>query len=387
MSERGTSPNTGSDVRLLLLCAGDPEDDRPFSGSARSLFHALESSGCAHYKGNVAGFTDPFAKRAPWLQRLRGLDRFGIEERYRWSRMAFARMTRRAERVAAAHPGFNACLMYGTSYLPQLDTPLYCYLDATAAQVYAARAWEFRFFSEAHARRIIERQRTVFERCACVFPRTEWAAASVERDYGIPREKIVTAGAGPNYYAESPVHGTYDGQTILFVGGEFERKGGPLILEAFRRMRARMPRARLRIVGCEPELAEPGVEIIGRIRKDAPGGLDQLLRHYSEASVFCMMSHFEPFGIVVIEAQNCFVPCVLPKRFAFPEMIVDGVTGRLVADYDADTLARALIELLGNPGLLEEMGRAAHAFVRRHFTWEGTAARICERIRADRSAR
>ncbi len=381
------SPDIGMDPRLLLLCAGDPDDERPFSGSARSLFRALGDLGCVHQKGNVAGFSDPFARRAPWVQRLRGFDRFGIEERYRWSRVAFMRMTRRAERIAAANPGFNACLMYGTSYLPRLDVPLYCYFDATAAQVYEARAWEFGLFSEAHARRIIERQRQVFERCACVFPRTGWAAASVERDYGIPRERILPAGAGPNYYAEPLPHGPYDGQIILFVGSEFERKGGPLILDAFRRVRARMPGARLRIVGCEPQIAEPGVEVVGRIRKDVPGGLGRLLRHYSEASVFCIMSSFEPFGIVVIEAQNCRVPCVLPARFAFPEMIVDGVTGRLVTQYDSEMLARALVELLGNARLLEEMGRAGHAFVRRQYTWTGAAARMLERLRADRSAR
>jgi len=148
-----------------------------------------------------------------------------------------------------------------------------------------------------------------------------------------------------------------------------------------------MPGARLRIIGCEPQIAEPGVEVVGRIRKDVPGGLDRLLRHYSEASVFCIMSSFEPFGIVVIEAQNCCVPCVLPARFAFPEMIVDGVTGRLVTQYDSEMLARALVGLLGNARLLEEMGRAGHAFVRRQYTWAGAAARMLERLRADRSAR
>ncbi|HNR30389.1 MAG TPA: glycosyltransferase family 4 protein [Candidatus Hydrogenedentes bacterium] len=385
MPEHGAVSEAG-DIRLLLLCMGDPDDERPFSGSARSLFRALERRGCVHHKANVAGFTDPFARRGPLARQLARLDRFGIEDRYRWSSVAFARATRRAERIAAAHPGFNACLLYGTSLLPRIDAPLYCYLDATAAQVHAARAWEFARLSEAHARRVIERQRLVFEQCACVFPRTEWTAESVERDYRVPREKIIVASAGPNYYAQPLPHGPYNTRTILFIGSEFERKGGPLLIEAFRRVRLRIPEARLRIIGCEPQIAAPGVEILGRISKDAPGGLEQLLRHFSEASVFCIMSAFEPFGIVVIEAQNCLVPCVLPARFAFPEMVIDGVTGRLVTEYDPEMLAAALIELLTQPRLLEEMGRAAHAFVREHYTWAAAAARILDRIRADRSA-
>lgn len=371
------------EVRLLLLCAGDPEDERPFSGSARSLFRALDRRGCVHCKGNVAGVLDPFARGPLAVRVFRRLDRFGIEERYRWTRAAFAANSKRAEHIAQSHPGFNACLMYGTTYLPKPGVPAYCYFDATAAQVYGARAWEFASFSEAKAQDIIAYQREVFEACAGIFPRTRWAAESVVRDYGIPEAKVVVAGAGPNYYAEPLPHGPYDSRSILFIGSEFERKGGPLIVDAFRRVRSVCPGARLMIAGCTPDISEPGVEVIGRIRKDAPGGLEKLLRLYGEASVFCMMSRFEPFGIVVIEAQNSFVPCVLPKRFAFPEMIDDGVTGRLVDEYEPELLAETLIDLLADPARLEQMGQAAHAYVRGKFTWDIAAARIHDRVRSD----
>lgn len=384
MMDSPIAPQIGSHedaVRLLLLCAGDPEDERPFSGSARNLFRALERRGCVHHKDNVSGLFDPFA-HGPWpIRWFRRLDRFGIEEHYRWTRAAFAANSRRAVRIAASHPGFNACLMYGTTYLPKMGVPTYCYFDATAAQVYAARAWEFAGFSDAKARGIIAYQREVFEKCAGIFPRTQWAAESVVRDYGIPEEKVAVAGAGPNYYAEPLLHGPYDRRTILFVGSEFERKGGALLAAAFRRVRARWADARLRIVGCTPDISEPGVEVIGRIRKSEPGGLEALLRLYSEASIFCMMSRFEPFGIVVIEAQNSQVPCVLPNRFAFPEMIENGVTGRLVAEYDAEILAETLMDLLADPARLEQMGRAAHAFVHEKFTWDLAAERIHSRVR------
>ena len=126
-----------------------------------------------------------------------------------------------------------------------------------------------------------------------------------------------------------------------------------------------------------------GIEVAGKISKDAPGGKERLLKIYSEASVFCMMSHFEPFGIVVIEAQNSFVPCVLPNRFAFPEMIRDGETGRLVNKYDPRRLAEVLTGLLSNPAKLEKMGRAAYDFVHEHWTWDAAAARIEARILED----
>lgn len=370
-------------VRLLVLCAGDPESARAFSGSARGLITALEKRGIVHHKANVLGLTDPFKRGNLPLRALRKLDRFGLEETYRWSALGFARNTRRAERIAREYPGFNACLMYGTTYCPQLHVPTYCYFDATVAQVRRAESWEFARFSDVKAQSLQDYQARVFDHCTGIFPRTEWAAGSVVEDYGVPRDKVAPAGAGPNHLAAPLPHGPYDQQTILFIGTEFERKGGPLIVEAFQKVRAQLPRARLVIVGCSPDIAAPGVEVVGRIAKDAPGGLEKLLRCYAEASVFCIMSHFEPFGIVVLEAQNSYVPCVVPEAFAFTETVRDGVTGRHVPAYEPGALAEVLMNLLRQPEQLARMGEAGHRFVRETWTWEAAAARIEARIAQD----
>lgn len=382
-SQAQEAPGGSGPIRLLVLCGGDPESERAFSGSAKNLINALERAGCVYHKANVLGWSDPFQAGPKWLQWVRRLDRFGLEERYRWSNAFFDANSIRAEHIAAAFPDFNACLLYGTTFNPKLNVPTYCYFDATAAQVYHARAWEFSRFSEQTAQRIIAYQQQVFERCAAIFPRTQWAARSVRDDYGIPEHRIVPAGAGPNYFAEPLPHGPYDNQTILFIGAEFERKGGPLIVEAFRKVREVMPEARLRIVGCSPEVDLPGVEVIGRIPKDAPGGLERLLQVYAEASVFCIMSDFEPFGIVVLEAQNSYVPCVAPARFAFTETIQSHVTGRHVSGHDINELAEILKELLGDPARLAQMGQAGNRFVREQWTWDATARRMQQRIEAD----
>jgi glycosyltransferase involved in cell wall biosynthesis len=373
-------------VRLLVLCAGDPDSERAFSGSARALIQALEARGCVAHKANVLGMTDPFKPGNGLVRTLRRLDRFGIEDRYRWSKLYCSRNSRRAERIAASVEGYNACLMYGTSYLPRLNVPTYCYFDATAAQVYAARAWEFADMREDRANRVIAYQKDVFDMCTGIFPRTDWAGRSVAEDYGVAEEKITVAGAGSNYQIEPLAHGPYDRQTILFIGSEWERKGGPLIAEAFRIVRKNMPQARLVIIGCAPQIDLPGVEVVGRISKDAPGGLNRLMAHYSEASLFCIMSTFEPFGIVVIEAQQAGVPCVVPMRFAFTETVVDGETGRQVAGEDPEHLAQVFLSMLRDPARLRMMGEAGQRFVAARWTWAEAARRIEERVQQDLAA-
>ena len=134
-------PSSDNELRLLVLCAGDPDGERTFSGSARGLIGALERRGCVHHKANVLGLTDPFSRGSLPMRIFRRIDRWGLERNYRYSAFGLNRNSRRAEGIARRHPGFNACLMYGTTYHPELDVPTYCYFDATAAQVAKAKSW------------------------------------------------------------------------------------------------------------------------------------------------------------------------------------------------------------------------------------------------------
>lgn len=375
------------EVLLLCLCAGDPNAPRPFSGSARALFSALRRLGCLHATANVLGWSDSFEAGPLPVRMLRKLDRFGLEDWYHWSPLNWKRNSRRAREAMEAHPGFNAVLMYGTTYSCDTDVPCYVYLDATSAQVAAAKAWEFAHFSREKTRQVVQYQQRIFDHCSAVFPRSEWTADSLREDYHLPESKIVVTGAGSNFGTTPLPHKGYDEQRILFIGIEWERKGGPLILEAFRKLRRSMPEVKLVIIGCDPGITEPGVEVVGRLQKSNPAEMQRLLDEYSRASVFCMMSHYEPFGIVVLEAQECGVPCVVPDRFAFGETVRHGETGMLVPEYDAQLLAMTFAELLSEPAKLERMGAAAKEWVAAQWTWDHAARTIRDRVAADLAAR
>lgn len=370
-------------LKLLILCAGDPNSEKAFSGSARGLIQALERRGCVVHKANVLGFSDPFSPGSFFIRVLRKLDRFGLMANYRHSSTCLARNTRRAMFISNNQSDFNACLMYGTRFHPQLDVPMYCYFDATVAQVAREGGWTYGLRSSAQNQKSLEYQKNIFDDCAGIFPRTEYAAKSVYEDYAIPKGKITVAGAGSNHNITPHSHASYDNKNILFIGVQFERKGGPLILEAFKKVRQKIPQATLTIIGGELDIDELGVEVVGRIYKDQDDGLNKILEYYSKASLFCIMSTIEPFGIVVLEAQNSFVPCIVPKRFAFTETVKDGVTGVHLVDETADGLSKVMVELLNDPVKLERMGEAAHKFVQSEWTWDRAAERIEKRILQD----
>jgi glycosyltransferase involved in cell wall biosynthesis len=190
--------------------------------------------------------------------------------------------------------------------------------------------------------------------------RTVFAGANLDLARVVPRSRI----------CEGP-------PTILFVGRQWERKGGPVVIEAFREVRKVVPSARLRIVGCTPEVGdEPGVEVLGRIQKDVSGGEDRLADLYQTSDVFCMPSRFEPFGIVFVEAMLHGLPCIGTSRFAMPEIIEEGGTGWLIAEDDATALGRRLVTALTDREGSFAMGQRGRARALDLFTWETVAASI-----------
>jgi glycosyltransferase involved in cell wall biosynthesis len=196
-------------------------------------------------------------------------------------------------------------------------------------------------------------------------------------DFSIPPERVVTAPAGPNmerFPTEAALHiGKDTAPTVLFVGRQFERKGGPMLLHAFRRVREILPDARLLIAGCTPDVGDiPGVTVLGALSSGSTGP-GSLTAAYQMAHLFCMPSHYEPFGVVFVEAMMHGVPCIAADAWAMPELVQDDRTGWLVREGDHEELARTLVNALGDLPRLRRMGDAARAHASVTFSWSRTA--------------
>jgi glycosyltransferase involved in cell wall biosynthesis len=159
----------------------------------------------------------------------------------------------------------------------------------------------------------------------------------------------------------------------LWVGRPARVKRLPVLLHAFRRIRMRVPQARLIIVGDESLANEDlrqvqdreglGHEVIwaGAVR------LDDLPLYYQIADVFLFSSAYEGFGRVLVEAGAAGLPAVSTSTAGAQEIIRDGRTGYLVDIGDAEALADRAIQLLLDPNLRAEMGTAARAWVQEQF--------------------
>lgn len=213
----------------------------------------------------------------------------------------------------------------------------------------------------------------VFRHATFIFTWSEFARQSFIHDYGIDPEKVVVTGSSSNFRIRETPKEDFSRPIALFVGYDFERKGGHVLLKAWPQIRENVPDAELWIVGPKKPLAEPmaGVKWIGRVY-DAK----EMNALYEQASAFLLPSLFEPFAFAVLEAMGVGLPCVTVKDFGVQEMIRDGVDGRLVKVGDPDSLAEAVIPLLSDPEYARALGHAGYKTLNERFTWSAVVNRM-----------
>jgi glycosyltransferase involved in cell wall biosynthesis len=189
---------------------------------------------------------------------------------------------------------------------------------------------------------------------------------SLLEQYDIPAEKTAVVYAGSN----TPMQDVdldrkdYSSKEILFVGVTWERKGGPELVQAFKGVLQKHADAHLTIVGCTPKVDLPNVRVAGKLP------LEEVVPYYQRASIFCLPTRLEPFGIVFVEAMAYGLPLVAPNTGAVPDFLEDSRNGYMVAPGDIPALTKALVALMDDPEKCRQFGRLGYHLARERYTWE-----------------
>jgi len=214
---------------------------------------------------------------------------------------------------------------------------------------------------------------------------SRYCAGVVERVYGVPSKRIAVV---PEPIDLEDWQGRFaralrrpsERPTILSVARMYPRKRLEDLLEAVALLRRRLPDVRLSIVGDGPE----GDRLL---RRHAALGLgdavvflgevsrNRLAEEYVNADCFCLPSVQEGFGIVLLEAMAAGLPIVACRAAAVPEVVPDGVTGRLVEPRSPERLADALEEILTDSRRRKDYGDAG-----RRRAAEFSAPRVAQRF-------
>ena len=188
-----------------------------------------------------------------------------------------------------------------------------------------------------------------------------------------------------------------DRPTIVFVGRITRQKGLPYLLEAARRLPADVQLVLCAGAPDTPEILREVQNGVAALQTERTGVVwiermlapRELAAVLSQATTFVCPSVYEPLGIVNLEAMACGVAVVGTNTGGIPEVVDDGVTGRLVPIEQVDDgtgipldperfvsdLARILTEVVSDPEAAARMGEAGRRRAEEMFAWDRIAER------------
>lgn len=235
-------------------------------------------------------------------------------------------------------------------------------------------------------------QAAMLERADRLLLSSQWAIDTAKQAYGLEDRRFALVPMGANL-DEDPGYRPPDIDrplSLLFVGYDWERKGGDLALEAWRLLRAQTGNAEFHIVGARPEKAMglDGVYIHGKIDKSDRYDYGRLSDLYAKCHFFVMPSRQEAYGIVFCETAAFGRPAVAQATGGVTTIVQDGKTGLLVSPGTEPALmAQRILEAWSDKAgyvRLCEAARERYCSVLNWNRWGETTAAVINTVVGER---
>jgi glycosyltransferase involved in cell wall biosynthesis len=290
---------------------------------------------------------------------------------------AFHARTRSVNRLFASRPAVDAVLQFGTTCdagRAAALAPVVIYTDYTIALTRAMGRSYRLALTDAQIDTCVALERAALACADAVCTRSRLVADALQTMMGVPAERLVVVGAGPNVIAEGP---RLSPPRLLFFGTEFHRKGGDIVLAAFQNLRRDFDWLELDIVGGPPPgPLPPGIAWHSGI------SLPQVARLFGQASILLAPSRFETWGDVIVEAMAGGAVPIVADLPPMTEIVTHGTDGLVVPREDPHALATAVATLLRDPSMLARLSQAARDRVARDLNQQAVAAKVAEVLNA-----
>lgn len=297
------------------------------------------------------------------------------------------RLVERRVRRAAASVNCDVVVQIGD--LAAVEQPYFVFQDLSFDVLLAyldspnGTALQFPSLSRRAIERARDRQHRLYDHAAGVLAMSHWLAARLVEWSGVPEHKVHVVEPGASALArpggatpeahQLPARSRRHRSRLLFIGKDFIRKGGDLVLDAVGELRAAGWDVELTVVGPRRQVqaASPsdGVRFLGRI------SFEEVSRLFASHDLLVLPSRFEAFGIAFVEALGHGMPCIGRDAFAMPEIIAPGHNGDLVSSDDPAELAQKIVATLANDRVFERCEQQAQG-VRRHYSWSRAASDV-----------
>ncbi|GAC1599339.1 MAG: glycosyltransferase family 4 protein [Acidimicrobiales bacterium] len=192
--------------------------------------------------------------------------------------------------------------------------------------------------------------RRAFDHASAIIAWSRWVERSLIDDYRVDPAKVFVQAPGVPTDEFEPGSGDHgDAVKFLFVGGDFGRKGGPELLDAFSTLPSH---CELDIVTADAVHAPDRI----RVHRGLGPGDPELLRLYGNADIFVLPTKADTWGHAVVEAMASGLPVITSAVGALPEIVGDGVEGLIVVPGDRHALTQAMLSLVEDPAQRARLG-------------------------------
>ena len=365
------------ELKILGFLLNLPLSERGVSGTRSILTHHLKRRGYVHSIVDVE--CNSALKK---LMKFRNIDYniyrwlfkndIDIATRYIQSKLAERRLTYIDE-------SFNSCLQIGSMFNINDITKLnnikkFSYHDNNLMALLKSSSQSYTCKKKISKAYHFEKK--VYDGLDAIFTMTAYLKNSFVDDFYIPENKVYNVGFGVNISYED-YKKDFDCKTIIFVAKDsFYKKGGGVVVKAFKKAKKYIKDAKLLLVGQNLRINEDGIEVIGFLDKRNPQNFKMLKAIYQQASLFVMPSPEEAAGNVFLEAMAHKTPCIGADRGSTPEIICNNNCGDVIKPGSADELSEKMIYFLNNKDLLKEMGENGFYSIKKYYNWDAVCGNI-----------
>lgn len=280
----------------------------------------------------------------------------------------------RAAASAAIREGYRNLLVSTNTEATLLPQPTgiryFVYADASHSQarrIYSGKP------PNGRMRFRIRRLRWFFAGGHALLAMSTWAANGCRTEYGLQPDQVHlllppvdTELFCPGQVVDGPLK-------VIFLGGDFVRKGGPLLLEVAKSM----PQCSFSFITRYGGKSADNVEFLNGLEPETP----DLIKAIRSGHLLALPTAADCSPLAAIEAQACGLPVIIGDVGGTSEIVEDGVTGTLLRHLDAKNLASAISAYDTDRALLRRHGTEGHKAVSQNNALEVHAAKLLDIVK------
>ncbi len=375
-------------MKIAYVSTSDPSDVHAWSGLVSHTFQALQASGFEMHA--ISGFAETHTLRSKMKKAFySGV----LSKKYLRDREP-ARLKHYAMQVERELAKTRCDAIFSPGYAPvaylQTDTPIVFWADATFAGLldfYPA----FSHLCAESIRNGHEIEQRALSNCSLAIYSSDWAAKSAIDHYEVDPAKVKVVPFAANIRgnrSRQDIESLLDHKAgtvcrLLFLGVDWQRKGGDIALQVAERLNRRGIDTVLHIAGCDPGTNLPDFAVShGFISKHSEAGRSLLDALFSEAHFLILPTRAECFGVVFAEASSFGLPSLASNVGGITTAIHDGKNGQTFpVDADPDQYCDYIENLMRSPDAYRRLSLSAFTEYSERLNWTKVGEQLAALLR------